>query len=540
MDRKGAAEGHALARWERLLAGVGLVGCLLAIAAEGPERWLGLPCLGALFYLAMLRTSRVKQALARSEEGFRQLVDLPVQATFITDAGGHLVQISRRWEDWTGLDFARSAEPDWIEIIHSEDREVVVNGWREAVASGQPYDQSFRLRMADNEFRWFRARAFPQPDADGSISRWVGAVEKIHDKRLAEDQLRQTASLLEMIGSSTPSIIYAKDRDGRMLYCNRALEELTGLGIADMLGKTDAEWNPNPAEAEVLQATDRLVLASGATQDVEEVFTGGDGKTRIYQTLKSPLRDRSGDVIGVVGVSTDISAARDAEQREKLLSRELDHRAKNLLAVVQSVVSLTRAETLPDFKAAIEGRIQALGRAHSMLAASRWEGADLERVLAEELAPYCGDVQSTVTLTGPPLLLKPAAAQSLALVIHELATNAAKYGALSVTASELEVRWSVTDGALLDLHWEERGGPPVKPRTQGSRRGFGSRLIHSSIERQLCGTLRLDWAASGLKAVMQIPLDRSVAVPTQPAGEAGSVGHGGAEPGSSDPVTLPR
>jgi PAS domain S-box-containing protein len=349
-------------------------------------------------------------------------------------------------------------------------------------------------------------------------------VEKIHNKRLAEEQLRQTAGLLEMIGSSTASMIYAKDREGRMLYCNRALEELTGLGMADMLGKTDAEWNPNLPEAEVLQAADRLVLASGETQDLEEVFTGCDGKTRIYQTIKSPLRDRSGEVIGVVGVSTDISAAREAEQREKLLSRELDHRAKNLLAVVQSVVSLTRAGTLPEFKAAIEGRIQALGRAHSMLAASRWEGADLERVLVEELAPYCGNLEGAVTLTGPPLLLKPAAAQSLALVIHELATNAAKYGALSVAAGELEVQWDVAEGALLVLRWEERGGPPVTPRTQGSRRGFGSRLIHGSIERQLGGKLGLDWAPGGLVATMQIRLDRSVAPGAQPAGGGGSSG----------------
>jgi PAS domain S-box-containing protein len=530
VDQRVAAGAHALGRWETLLAGAALVGCLVAIAADGAWRWLAVPFLGALFFLAMRRTSRVEQALARSEEGFRQLVDLPVQATFITDARGNLLQISRRWEEWTGLDLARSAQRNWVEIMHLDERKNSVDRWFESVATGQPYDQTFRLRMADGEHRWFRARAFPQRDADGAVTRWVGAVEKIHKKRVAEEQLRHTAGVLEMIGRSTASMIYAKDREGRMLYCNRALEELTGLGVADMLGKTDAEWNPNLPEAEVLQATDRLVLASGATQDLEEAFTGHDGKTRIYQTLKSPLRDQSGQIIGVVGVSTDISAAREAEQREKLLSRELDHRAKNLLAVVQSVVSLTRADTLPEFKAAIEGRIQALGRAHSMLAASRWEGAELERVLAEELAPYCGNVQDAVTLTGPSLLLKPAAAQSLALVIHELATNAAKYGALSLATGELEVQWDVSDGAMLDLSWEERGGPPVKPRTQGSRRGFGSRLIQSSIERQLGGTLQLRWAASGLKAWMRIPLDRAVTVTSERV----------AEPGSSDPVTLPR
>jgi PAS domain S-box-containing protein len=381
--------------------------------------------------------------------------------------------------------------------------------------------------MRDGQLRWFRSRAFPQRDAGGTITRWVGAVENIHDKRVAEEQLRQTAGLLEMIGSSTDSIIYAKDREGRMLYCNRALEQLAGLSLADILGKTDVEWNPDLSEAEALQVADKLVLATGQTQDLEESFTGHDGKTRIYQTIKSPLRDRAGKVIGVVGVSSDISEAREAEQREKLLSRELDHRAKNLLAVVQSVVSLTRAQTLPEFKAAIEGRIQALGRAHSMLAASRWEGADLERVLAEELAPYCGNLQGPVMLSGPALLLKPAAAQSFALVIHELATNAAKYGALSSPGGELQVRWDVSEaaerGSVLSLRWQESGGPPVEARTRHSRKGFGSRLIHSSIERQLGGTLHLDWAATGLVATMDVPMDRSFAAGGSSAGRSGDV-----------------
>jgi PAS domain S-box-containing protein len=320
--------------------------------------------------------------------------------------------------------------------------------------------------------------------------------------------------LLEMIGSSTDSIIYAKDREGRMLYANRALERLAGIPIEHMLGKTDTEWNPSLPEAEALQNADRLVLATGASQDLEEVFTGKDGVPRHYQTLKSPLRDKTGAVIGVVGVSTDISDARESEQREKLLSRELDHRAKNLLAVVQSVVSLTRADNLADFKRAVEGRIQSLGRAHSMLAASRWEGADLERVLAEELAPYRSGEEARVHLSGPSLLLKPAAAQSLALVFHELATNAVKYGALSVPAGELHVHWLVSPGEdgvpRLVLRWTESGGPPVKPRSSGSRSGFGSRLIRSSIERQLAGTLRIEWAESGLRAEMEIAIDRSL------------------------------
>lgn len=378
-------------------------------------------------------------------------------------------------------------------------------GWVEMMLAGAALVGSIAAIAADGPWRWLALPCFAFLLAQ--------AMRRIRHSN-TEGMLRHTADLLELIGSSTPGIIYAKDRDGRMLYCNQALEQLSGVSMAAMLGKTDLEWNPNRSEAEALQVADREVLATGQTQDLEEVFTGHDGKARIYQTLKSPLKDRSGEVIGVVGVSTDISDAREAEQREKLLSRELDHRAKNLLAVVQSVVSLTRAENLPEFKAAIEGRIQALGRSHSMLAASRWEGADLERVLVEEFAPFHGRSQGLVQLSGPALLLKPAAAQSLALVVHELATNAAKYGSLSVPEGELLVSWEImrnaAAGPLLGLRWEERGGPPVKPRTPSSRTGFGSRVIRSSIERQLGGTLDLQWAPTGLVVRMEVPLERSV------------------------------
>lgn len=235
------------------------------------------------------------------------------------------------------------------------------------------------------------------------------------------------------------------------------------------------------------------------------------GASRVATPTGGEAAPQSNDVL------LELVGAREAEQREKLLSRELDHRAKNLLAVVQSVVSLTRAGSVAEFKSAVEGRIQSLGRAHSMLAASRWDGADLERVLREELAPYGGGDQAQVTLSGPPLLLKPAAAQSLALIFHELATNAVKYGALSAASGELEVSWEIRHGEARDplvcLRWEERGGPPVAPRTGSSRSGFGSRLIRSSIERQLGGSLDLDWAEGGLIVKMELALDRSLQAP---------------------------
>ncbi|WP_300973814.1 PAS domain-containing protein [Sphingomonas sp. LHG3406-1] len=492
-----------------MVVGAAVIVCLGGILVQGPWRLIALPAIGYLGFVLLRRAQQSEAALLRVEENYRELVDLPLQMTFVTDGDGRTLHVGKRWTEWTGLDLpATTAE--WSEAIHPDDREKVGASWSHSMATGTNQDVEFRLRFRDGRYRRARGRAVPQRGASGTVVRWIGQIEDVHDQRAAEEQLRQTASLLEMIGRSTDSLIYAKDLDGRMLYGNRALEQLTGMRMADILGKTDSEWNSNPAEAEALQAVDQQVLAAGRTQDIEEVFTGADGVTRHYRSLKSPLKDRSGKVIGVVGVSTDITEAREAEEREALLTRELDHRAKNLLAVVQSVVALTRAGSLDEFKAAVEGRILALGRAHSMLAASRWEGADLLSLLNEELAPYGEGEPDRIHLHGPSLLLKPAAAQSIGLIAHELATNAVKYGSLSSPAGRLDVRWDIHaargNSPRLRFAWVERGGPPVEER---SRSGFGSRLIRSSVERQLGGTLTMDWNRDGLEVRFDIALDRS-------------------------------
>jgi PAS domain S-box-containing protein len=430
-EERNALGKDAPTRTTAALAAVVVLCGLGGLIAGGEWRWLAVPAL--LFaVVAGARSLRVDppsgRDLGQTDRRLLDLVDFPGRSRFLFAAEGRALYAGSRWQEWTGMEVASVIDGRWLEAVHPDERDGVRQAWSDSLASGEPYDREFRVLFRDGRYHWMRARAYACRDEARRVTHWAGVLENIHDRRIGEEQLRQTASLLEMIGSSTESIIYAKDREGRMLYGNRALERLAGVSIADILGKTDTEWNPNLSEAEALQVADRLVLASGQSQDLEEVFTGSDGLARHYQTLKSPLKDGSGRVIGVVGISTNISDAREAEQREKLLARELDHRAKNLLAVVQSVVSLTRAETLAEFKTAVEGRIQSLGRAHSMLAASRWEGAELERVLVEELAPYRGGEEALISLSGPPLLLKPAAARSSACAGKNAAGHRSRRG----------------------------------------------------------------------------------------------------------------
>jgi two-component sensor histidine kinase len=167
------------------------------------------------------------------------------------------------------------------------------------------------------------------------------------------------------------------------------------------------------------------------------------------------------------------------------------------------MVQLTRADTIPAFVEEVIGRIHALARIHSLIAASRWEGASLSRLIEEELTPFTADGER-IHIAGPVVELKPAAAQSMALIIHELTINAVKYGALSRAEGKVEIAWRLNDPGApeLTLCWTESGGPPVDPPT---RTGFGTSLIHGSIERHLGGTVDMDWRREGLRCEIGLP-----------------------------------
>ncbi|MBL6455589.1 PAS domain-containing protein [Belnapia sp. T6] len=213
----------------------------------------------------------------------------------------------------------------------------------------------------------------------------------------------------------------------------------------------------------------------------------------------------TGAALRLAGVGLDVTERKEAEERQRLLMREVDHRAKNALAVVQAAVRLTGAPDLASYRRAIEGRVQALARAQTLLAEDSWSGADLRTLLEGELKAFVGDGQRAL-LGGPPVALPVRAAQPLAMAVHELATNAVKYGALSTAAGRVAVAWEVAgeEEPVLRLRWSESGGPPVV--APPVRRGFGSRVLEGTVQRQLGGQVRLDWAATGLVCAMEVPL----------------------------------
>jgi PAS domain S-box-containing protein len=247
------------------------------------------------------------------------------------------------------------------------------------------------------------------------------------------------------------------------------------------------------------------------TQQSEFRVLRPNGDQRWCIGIAAASVDAAGRVVRVSGVTTDITDRKETEERQLLLSREVDHRARNALAVIQSIIRLTRAKSVDDYVLAIEGRIKAMARAHTLLSDSRWHGADLGALVAEELAPYrAGD---KIEIRGPDISLQPATAQGLALALHELATNAAKHGALSLATGKVRLDWRLHEDTL-NLHWVENGGPLIASPSVSS---FGLKVIIASVEQQLGGKVAFDWASKGLQCVLSIP--RSVLLKTRVAGE---------------------
>ena len=208
----------------------------------------------------------------------------------------------------------------------------------------------------------------------------------------------------------------------------------------------------------------------------------------------SPVKNAEGKIVGASKIARDITEKKRNQEQIAILAGEAEHRSKNLLASVQAAIHLSQSDTSEGLKRAIEGRIRALANVHSLFVKSRWIGAELSAIAAQELAPYAEQDEARVRIDGPQVLLEPNVAQAIAVILHELATNAAKYGALSAAQGQIALHWSHEEDGQLILHWTETGGPAVQTPT---RQGFGGRIIEQMI-KQLAGKTRFDWRAEGL------------------------------------------
>lgn len=354
------------------------------------------------------------------------------------------------------------------------------------------------------------ARKVLRRDAAGQPLAVLEILSDVTEARQTERERRQADTLLRGIIASAPGLIYAKDRQSRMLLANDPVVAFVGKSWDEIQGRTDLELLDDRAQAETIVANDRRIMESGQTEALEELVGTEGGQPRVWLSTKTPLRGPEGQVEGMVGVSIEITERKRAEARLLLMVHELNHRVKNTLVSVQSIASHTLRGADPALRLALEDRLHALAAAHDVLTNQRWEGADLHDVVAGALAPFGGEQGGRFRVAGPPVRLLPRAALALAMGLHELATNAVKYGALSPGSASgwVELRWSTAEGRLR-LAWSEHDGPEV---AAPQRRGFGTRMVERSLAQDLAGVVTVAFESAGLVCTLDAPLNEA-AVP---------------------------
>jgi PAS domain S-box-containing protein len=308
------------------------------------------------------------------------------------------------------------------------------------------------------------------------------------DLRESEQQLRWLASIVQ----SSDDAIVSKNLNGIITSWNKGAERVFGYTAEEAVGQPITIVIPQDRQDEERTILTR-VRRGERIDHFETVRQRKHGSLIVVSLTISPIKNAEGEIVGASKIARDITEQKRSQEQINTLAREAEHRSKNLLANVQAMVNLSQADAVVELKKAIEGRIQALSNVHSLFVATRWIGAGLSTIARQELAPYSETAETRVRIEGPELLLEPNTAQAVAVTLHELATNAAKYGSLSVANGQIELKWShKADG--LNLRWTEMGGPTVRAPT---RRGFGGRIIEQMIA-QLKGETRFDWRPEGL------------------------------------------
>jgi PAS domain S-box-containing protein len=423
--------------------------------------------------------------------------------------------------DWSGIGqcggdavIAETQSPSeaWLShYVYADDRPTVGKAIQEAIRTKGVFDLEHRSGRNDGTFGWTHSRAIPVLDEHGEISEWFGTATDVSARRQTEEALtdsEQRLSLALQVGGVIGTwdwdirndALRADSRLAALFGVDREMAE-RGLPLKAFLTAI------HPKDRDRVTASIQQASTSGGDYAEEHRIVQPDGAEQWVLARGRCLLNETGTPYRFLGVAIDINERKRAEDHQKMLMAELDHRVKNLLAVIQSVAHRSLRGGDGEATGRFTGRLAALAHAHTMLADSHWEGASLKRLATQAMAAYGdGYPEGRVTLSGPDLLLTPRAAQTLTLCIHELATNAAKYGALSIPAGRVTVDWNVNSNGdrLLILVWREMGGPLIEapPKVKG----FGSMLIERSLTYELEGEVDLVYRPTGLVVTLKLPL----------------------------------
>jgi PAS domain S-box-containing protein len=438
----------------------------------------------------------IDMQLRESEARFRAMADSTPAPAWVTNADGKVVFANKAFADVAGVSAAELAGDAWIGLLHPDDLARVAALRAAAWAGGfKPYGWEGRFKNPKGGWFWMRVAAGPRFDAQGAFQGYVGIATDVTDAHRAEAELRSSEERLRLAMISSNTADWNWDAVTDRLQLSTAAAEMVGLPPCLSWGELRATMNEQNGRA--LADTVRAALENRGAWEVELHIKRPSDQRRLWIAARGKaVLSESGAVLGMTGLISDISERRQREETERLLIREVDHRAKNVLAVVQALARLTPFKGREQYLSDFVGRVDALGRVHGLLSSNRWSHVDLARLIDNELAAVR---DGRVRVGGEAVSIGPVAAQPLSMILHELTTNAVKYGALSCDEGRLEVDWRILPSGRIELNWREHVPTPLEAP---ANIGFGSVLIDNTL-RQLQGAITREWRATGLVCALE-------------------------------------
>jgi PAS domain S-box-containing protein len=444
------------------------------------------------------------RAQRESEARFRTLADNIAQFAWMADAKGGIFWYNKRWFDYTGTTLDEMKGWGWRKVHHPEHVDRVVEKISRCFETGDFWEDTFPLRGKDGEYRWFLSRAVPIRDEDtGKVVRWFGTNTDITAHLKEAERNAQLAAIV----STTPDAIIALSEEGNVLSWNPGAEKIFGYEAEEIIGKSERILFGDDAEEE-FQEKYRTLRHGRQVSKQDAVRRCKDGTLVDVAINAAPMYRNDGRLIGFSAVMRDVTERKRSDKHLRMVMRELSHRTKNLLAVIMAMVRQS-ARTSTDvgvLQAELIQRLQSLSASHDLLVAADWAGASLEELVRAVLQPFVGKASDALTCEGPIVFVNASAAQNLGLALHELSTNAAKYGALSEPAGRVHVKWNFEPdpegGRRLTIAWTEQGGPPVSPP---AKTGFGHVVIERVAAQALDATVVYEFRGSGVYWSISLP-----------------------------------
>ncbi|MFU0505217.1 PAS domain S-box protein [Pseudaminobacter sp. NGMCC 1.201702] len=464
------------------------------------------------FSLERMRAEQARrfaeEEMRQSEERFRLMSEHAPVMIWTSDIEGRCLHLNSMLREFWNVDAASIADFDWQSTIHPEDAPDIRSRIREALDKKCSVAMKGRYRNSCGEYRILQTDAQPYFSARGEFRGMTGVNVDITEREQAEKALRDSEERFRLAVEAAPSGMVMTDGEGRILLVNTHAEKLFGYSRDELVGEPIEILVPERLRSST-QAEFRSDLNGGPTArpigaGETIVALRKDGTEVPVEVGLSPIETSDG--LMTLAAVVDISERKRADSQRDLLLAELNHRVKNTLAVVQGIAHQTFKgdEASAGARTAFEGRLVALAAAHNLLTQASWENASLLQLAVDALQVQ-GAHARRIFLKGPRVLLQPKAALAIAMGLHELCTNAVKYGALSNDVGEISVEWTRADGPQprLKLVWREQGGPAVLPP---KRRGFGSRLVERALAQDLDGEVSIEFRPDGLVCSIDAPL----------------------------------